>query len=88
MIENIHSFIELKKPKIRKVDDERTKSKIPHPNVHVEKGVLKEIEGDIIKINKIHVSKSKNIHCWTSQTNVFPTIKFLSIVLHLIAPIV
>jgi len=24
--------------KTKKVDEERTKSKIPHPNVHVEKG--------------------------------------------------
>lgn len=57
------SFIHLKTPKIRKVDEERTKSKIPHPNVHVKKGVLKEIEADIIKSNRIHISKSKNQYC-------------------------
>ena len=56
----VHSFIHLKKKEIRKVDEERTKSKIPHPNVHVEKGVLKEVESDIIKNNRIDISKSKN----------------------------
>lgn len=53
----IHSFI-LKK-KYRKVDEERTKSKIPHLNKYVEKGLLKEIETDIIKNNKIYISKIK-----------------------------
>lgn len=44
----IHSFMPFNKN--RKADEERTKSKIPHPNMYVEKGVLKEIETDIIKI--------------------------------------
>lgn len=54
------SFIHSLKKINKKVDEERPKSKIPHPNVHVEKGVLKEIESDIIKNNRIDISKSKN----------------------------
>lgn len=52
VVERVHSFIHSFIPfnKNRKVDEERTKSKIPHPNMYVEKGVLKEIETDIIKI--------------------------------------
>lgn len=58
----IHSLIK-KKIKIRKVDEEKTKPKIPHPNVHMEKRVLKEIEADIIENDRIHISKSKPRYC-------------------------
>lgn len=53
----IHSLILFNKN--RKADKERRKSKIPHPNMNVEKGVLKEMETETIKNNKIHISKIK-----------------------------
>lgn len=69
-------------------DDERIKYKIPHPSVHLEKRMIKEIEADIINNNMIHFLKTKNRYYQTSQTNVFPTIKFIHIMLDLIASIV
>lgn len=59
-----------------------------HPSVHLEKRMIKEIEADIINNNMIHFLKTKNRYYQTSQTNVFPTIKFIHIMLDLIASIV
>lgn len=64
------------------------KSKIPHPNIYVEKGMLKEIETNVIKNNRIHISKIKTRYWYTSWTNAFSTTKFLFIVQYLIADIV